>query len=252
MPGEVRRGLGRRAPEDRKHIEKYPFAALGLPTPASVERTLPLLPYRRAYDQGDTHGCVGYSASWMMSLLNRRLYAPRWLWNEAKLVDPFADSQPGDASETTVRAAMDVLRAQGHRRIYGGRELQPRRSDGITENRWALTVDQIRTSLSHGTPVVLGIDWYRSFNQPERAGREWWIGRGRLGKRLGGHAVCVYRASDQLQAVGIVNSWGPEYPLTLLSYDLLERLLNEGGEATLVTDRHDRHTRTPTRGASSR
>jgi hypothetical protein len=240
MPGDVRRGLGRRVPEDRRHIEKYPFAALGLATPASVERALPLLPYRQAYDQGHTHGCVGYSASWMMSLLNRRLYAPRWLWNEAKLADSLDDTKPGDASETTVRAAMDVLREQGHRRVHGGRELAPRRSDGIAENRWALTVDQIRTSLGRGTPVVLGIEWYDAFSRPERIGREWWIGRGRLGKRVGGHAVCVYRASDRLQAVGIVNSWGPKYPLTLLSYELLGRLLAEGGEATLVTDRRTR------------
>jgi hypothetical protein len=243
MSGEIRRGLGRRVPEDRRHIEKYPYAALKFPTPATVERTLPLLPYRQAYDQGRTHACVGYSSSWMMSLLNRRRYAPRWLWDEAKRVDPFADTQPGDASETTVRAAMDVLRAQGHRRVYAGRERQPRRGDGISENRWATSVDQVRTSLGRGVPVVLGIDWYESFGKPERVGREWWIGRGRLGHRLGGHAVCVYRASDSLDAVGIVNSWGPSYPLTLMPYKLLERLLDQDGEATLVTDRHVRRPR---------
>jgi hypothetical protein len=240
MAGDRPRGLGRRVPEDRKHIEKYPFAALGLPTPAVVERALPLLPYTRAYDQGDCHGCVGFSASWMMSLLNRRLYAPRWLWEQAKLVDPFADSQPGDQQETTVRAAMDVLRAQGHRHVLGGREFGPRRSDGISENRWAVTVDEIRTSIDRGVPVVLGCDWHASFDAPERFSRCWWIGRGRLGKTMGGHAVCIFRASDKLGAVGIVNSWGPRYPPVLMSYELLERLLDHDGEATLVTDRRPR------------
>jgi hypothetical protein len=176
----------------------------------------------------------------MMSLLNRRLYAPRWLWDEAKRVDPFPDTNPGDRNETTVRAAMDVLRAQGHRRVYGGRELAPRRSEGIVENRWAITVDEVRTSIAGGTPVVLGCDWYAAFAAPERVGREWWIGRNRLGRALGGHAVCIYRASDALGAVGIVNSWGPQYPRVLLSYELLARLLDQDGEATLVTDRRPR------------
>jgi hypothetical protein len=234
------RGLGRRVPEDWKHVDKYPFAALGLRAPSAVERALPLLPYTRAYDQGHTHGCVGYSSSWMMSLLNRRLYAPKWLWDEAKLADPFPDTNPGDREETTVRAAMDVLRDQGHRRVYGGRELAPRRSEGITENRWAVNYDEIRTSIAHGAPVVLGIDWYESFDQPEQVGGEWWIGRGRRGRKKGGHAVCIYRASDALHAVGILNSWGPGYPPVLMSYELLQRLLDQDGEATLVTDRRSR------------
>jgi hypothetical protein len=49
--------------------------------------------------------------------------------------------------------------------------------------------------------------------------------------------VCIYRASDRLQAVGIVNNWGERYPRVLMSYPVLERLLQEYGEATLVTDR---------------
>jgi hypothetical protein len=241
MGRERARGLGRRVPGDWKHVEKYPFSALGYAAPVAVERTLPLLPYTSAYDQGNTHGCVGYSSSWMMSLLNRRLYAPRWLWDEAKRVDPYDDTQPGDSEETTVRAAMDVLRAQGHRRVFGGREMEPRRSEGISENRWAVTVDEIRTSISRGVPVVLGCNWYESFDHPERIGREWWIGRGRrLGPKKGGHAVCIYRASDALGAVGIVNSWGPGYPRVLVSYERLEKLLSQNGEATLVTDRHPR------------
>ena len=235
------RGLGRRVPEDWKHVEKYPYAALISQTVASVERTLPLLPYARVYDQGRSHGCVGYSSSWMMSILNRRRYAPKWLWNEAKLVDPFADTNPGDQEETTVRAAMDVLRDQGHRRVFGGRELQVRRSDGISENRWAVDVDETRTCIDDGKPVVLGIDWYAHFDAPEQIGREHWIGRGkRWGRKVGGHAVCVYRASDRFDAVGIVNSWGPRYPHVLMPYDTLAQLLDQDGEATLVTDRHPR------------
>jgi len=251
MARHAPRGLGRRVPEDRRHIEKYPFAGLRLPTPATVERALPLPPYRQVYDQGHTHGCVGYSSTWMMSLLNRRRYDPVWLWDEAKRVDPFADTRPGDRSETTVRAALDVLRDQGHLRIWGGRGFGPRHSDGIAENRWATTVDQVRTSLGRGVPVVLGIDWYASFDVPQRQGRQWWIGRGKRGKKVGGHAVCIYRASDRFQAVGIVNIAGdgvitvaqaaalvgrPIVPIPLPAAGLLGTFVKRSGLADFSSD----------------
>ena len=40
-----------------------------------------------------------------------------------------------------------------------------------------------------------------------------------------------------MQAVGIVNNWGTRYPLVMMPYETLGRLLDEQGEATLVTDR---------------
>jgi hypothetical protein len=41
-------------------------------------------------------------------------------------------------------------------------------------------------------PVVLGVNWYASFDRPERTGNgAWWIGRGDLGRRRGGHAICA-------------------------------------------------------------
>lgn len=44
-------------------------------------------------------------------------------------------------------------------------------------------------------PVVLGVNWYGAFDHPERIGTNghgsWWIGRGPLGPRRGGHAICA-------------------------------------------------------------
>jgi hypothetical protein len=173
----------------------------------------------------------------MMSILNRRYYDARWLWNEAKEIDEFPDTNPGDNNGTSVRAAMDVLRTLGHVRIYHGNDMPAAPEEGILENRWATNVDEIRTCISSGIPVVLGTNWYRNFDRPVRKGLGWWIGEGNLGTIRGGHAVCIYRASDRLQAVGIVNNWGNSYPLVLMPYPVLERLLQEDGEATLVTDR---------------
>lgn len=57
--------------------------------------------------------------------------------------------------------------------------------------RYGLTADTMPTS---PTPVVLGINWYWSFQQPTQASdRSWWLPRDvhSLGPVRGGHAICV-------------------------------------------------------------
>jgi hypothetical protein len=45
---------------------------------------------------------------------------------------------------------------------------------------------------STAQPVVIGVPWYSSFDQPEKFGDKWWIGHTRsLGFIRGGHAICV-------------------------------------------------------------
>lgn len=229
--------LGRLIPADWRHIEKYPYAAMAPETVERVERALVLPAYRQKYDQQKEGACVGFSSSWMMSILNRRFYDARWLWNKAKERDEWPETNPGDNNGTSVRAAMDVLRVIGHVRIFRSECQEPCLQDGIMENRWAVSADQVRTAIAAGIPVTLGINWYENFDRPVKRDGRYWIGDGDLGRIRGGHAVCVYRASDKLQAVGIVNSWGMSYPLALMPYSVLERLLREEGEATLVTDR---------------
>ncbi|GAA4569149.1 hypothetical protein [Planotetraspora kaengkrachanensis] len=226
--------LGRRAPADWRHVERYPYSAVAPETVATVERALPLPAFRRHYDQRREGACVGFSSSWMMSVLNRPLYDARWLWSRAKEVDEWPSTNPGDDQGTSVRAAMDVLRDEGHCRLFRGLRQAVSLTDGIAANRWATTVDEVRTCIANGTPVVLGCNWYSNFDRPGDGG---WIGKGDLGAVRGGHAICVYRASDSRQAVRLVNSWGTAYPLVWLPYEVLQRLIDEDGEVTLVTDR---------------
>lgn len=231
------RPLGRLEPTDWEHVDRYPYGDVAPATPTTVEKTLRLPRYRVIYDQEREGACVGFASSWMMSILNRRLYNPRWLWNRAKEVDEFPYTNPGDNYGTTVRAAMDVLRKEGHVAVRRGQDRPCAPEEGIAENRWATTVDEIRTSLAESTPVVFGINWYVNFDKPVQKGRDWWIGEGDLGSKRGGHAVCIYRASDRRQGFGIVNNWGTDYPLVWMPYTTAERLLGERAEAALVTDR---------------
>jgi hypothetical protein len=229
--------LGRRKPGDWRHIEKYPYSAIAPAPVETVDRTLNLPRYRVIYDQAREGACVGFASSWMTSILNRRLYDARWLWNRAKELDEWPATRSGDNQGTSVRAAMDVLRVEGHSRVLRGQTRPCSPAEGILANRWATTVDEIRSSIAEGTPIVFGTNWYVNFDKPVRKGSEWWIGEGSLGVRRGGHAVCIFRASDRRQAVGFVNNWGARYPLAWLPYVTVERLLDEHGEATLVTDR---------------
>lgn len=114
------------------------------------------------YDQGSEGACVGFGASRMMSILNRRRYDARWLYLEAQKVDEW----PGEAySGTSVRAALDVLRSVGHKRVHGFRLWEPELDQGIAANRWATTVDDVLASL--GTPhldyVTLLNSWGRGY-----------------------------------------------------------------------------------------
>ncbi|MDX2646227.1 hypothetical protein PV341_22210 [Streptomyces sp. PA03-1a] len=236
MTGE--QPLGRRTPGDFRHVQRYPYAAVAPAAVPTVERQLPLPRYRDLYDQGREGACVGFSSSWMMSILNRRRYEAHWLWDRAKETDEWPDTKPGDNNGTSVRAAMDVLRTQGHRRLVRGAGGPVSLAEGILENRWATGTDEIRSCVANGTPAVLGCNWYANFDTPESRGRQGhWIGSGPLGRVRGGHAICVYGASDRLQAVRLVNSWGDRYPLVWLPYGVLQRLIDEDGEAALVTDR---------------
>lgn len=230
-------GLGRRPPADLRHELLYPLRTL-LPEPVgTVERTLALpYAYRPKYDQGVEGACVGHGWSWAVSIWNRRFYDAFWLYEEAKRRDEW----PGeDYDGTSVRAGGDVLRETGHRRIFRGQTKDTNYADGINEFRWAKSVDEIRTTISLGIPVVLGIDWPESYYDPVQRGREFWL-PSPDGPITGGHCICLYGASDRRQAVKLVNSWGMDYPLVWLAYESLERLLDGldwPGEAAIVTDR---------------
>ena len=241
------RALGRRTPTDWVHIHKY---SLQIAKPvANVEKRLRLPSWHTQWDQGSEGACVGFGTSMMMSILNEQQardghhtpfshkYNPFWLWNEAKKIDEWSDTNPGDTNGTSVRAGCDILRTLGHVRIVKGKEQPADIRQGIKTNKWASTVDEMRTMISKGVPIAIGVNWYSSFDSPQKIGNGFYIPKTNIGRVRGGHCVCVYGASDERQAFIFKNSWGKDYPLTWVPYSVMEKLLQEDGEATLVTDR---------------
>ena len=181
------RPLGRRAPSDWRHYEKYPLTAATTPTtptPVAIGvnwyedfdtpvqkgsrywigldakklgnvrgghcvclepgdqlngsgTVVRLLQDSQSwwdfYDQGREGACVGFGCSRMMSLLNRKRYDARWLWDWAKSTDEWPETNPGDDQGTSVRAACDILRSRGHvpwKRGLQGTQLQAARQGG--------------------------------------------------------------------------------------------------------------------------
>lgn len=230
--------LGARIDAHKPWADKYPLTITE--TVDKAERILRFpSPWRVYYNQGREGACVGFSSSEMMTYLNRRRFDARWLWNEAKKVDPWSDTNPGDDNGTSVAAAMDVLRTQGHVYVKGGKDQPPNPDFGITENRWATTVDDLRTSIQNGIPVVMGTYWYPDFDDPYQNGNEWFCGQSGWDQKKprGGHAFMFNAVSDRRQAFRTPNSWGIQQPEVWFPYSVVEALIAQDGESTLVTDR---------------
>jgi hypothetical protein len=250
------RPLGRirdeRTPEA---IELYPFEATAPADP--VELVLHLPSWLESHDQGTEGSCVGHAVALERAIVNTaelvhgfRRYDPITLWQEAKAIDEYPGTRPGDTNGTSVRAAYEIARTKGLRRVQrmipttpeprpvGLHEWDP--AEGVTEYRWATTVDAIRAAIAARMPVAIGVDWFTGFDDPiVRGNRERWL-PDRLassGRVRGGHSVCLAGASDRRQAFRLVNSWGHTYPPVWMPYTTMGELLQRDGEAALVTDR---------------
>jgi hypothetical protein len=247
-------GLGRMVPKDFEHIDKFPLRALGRGTTKDVEKLLVLPKWHTLHDQGEEGACVGFGTSMMLSMLNEHQcrtqgqkepyirYNPWWLWDRAKEIDEFQETNPGDSNGTTVRAACEILRTIGH--VLWEKEednksfLPPETTFGISAYRWATNVDEMRTAIDSNQPLVIGVNWYLNFDSPVYKDGEWWIGldANNLGRTRGGHSLCLYGASDKRQAFRGKNSWGPKYPEFWIPFTTTERLIREQGEVAIITD----------------
>jgi hypothetical protein len=155
------------------------------------------------YNQGVEGACVGFGASRAMSLVNRRRYVARWLWDRAKEVDYWPDTNPGDDEGTSVRAAMRIMRDRGHV-AYNWRQahlydsateratLTPAASEGIAAYRWLTSAQDAMNILGHP-----GRDYFK-----------------------------------------ILNSWGRAYPhIVCVPADVVQKLIDDYGELGAFTDR---------------
>src|SRR4051812_1703173 len=101
-------GLGRRTPTTWTHVQKYPYSAVAPETVTTIEKTLPLPWWHWSHDQGRQGSCVGHGVSMERAICNTmqnvalalpyptRRYNPLHVWNQAKIIDEWPDTNPGD------------------------------------------------------------------------------------------------------------------------------------------------------------
>lgn len=204
------------APGD--HPEQY-YTLSFRSVPDTVEILLKIPDVRTILDQGNTPRCVVFSSqysetinAWLkhtaMGLSEEekaellKIYSTGWLWKQCG----------GTNQGAQIDWAMKVLRKQGNVRVINGVDQPVDPREGISAYSWPTTVDGMRAWLSLGNPGVLGRVWHTKDSDPEKVNNEYWIGRGNAGGGVGGHAICVYGASDQRQAFALINSWGIAWP----------------------------------------
>jgi hypothetical protein len=226
MTPPVQHAFGRRFapdPDDHKYLMRRRLRA-GAPLPSSKTHRIA----SRSLDQGRTGTCVGHG--WTNFLrcapiqTNKDSDKLRWeIYKAAVVIDEWTDNDTeaqlpnGDAglqSGTSVRAGAEAVTAKGRLKSYlWAFELQP-------ALEWVLTEG----------PVVLGVNWYSSFN-PDAEG----ICKITPTARVDGGHCFLWRGANTRRGLGLCeNSWGDEWGKNgsfWLPLSDLERLIHEQGEA---------------------
>jgi hypothetical protein len=104
------------------------------------------------------------------------------------------------------------------------------------EYLWAFTFDDFCQGLNDG-PMIIGVNWYSGMMDTDSKG---FIHP--TGSVEGGHCVLINEINVEDKYFGGVNSWGTAWGTNgdfKISFDDMERLLAEDGEAVLLVNRKD-------------
>lgn len=172
-------------------------------------------------DQGQEGACVGFSwshelAADPVACENITNETALEVYHEAQKLDDFSGE---DYSGTSVLAGAKAVQAQGK----------------MTEYRWAFGLDDLVLALGNHGPAVLGINWYEGMYEPDEKG---FIHV--TGNKVGGHAILAQGVNVEERYVQLHNSWGPDWGkngVCYISFDDLDRLLKEDGEACVPVKR---------------
>ncbi len=216
-----------RVPELDERSRMYPL----LTALSDQQREITIPPSRSWYmpitlDQGQQGACVGFGWSYELAGYPVRIYGvdnafAREIYTTARRD---YDEWPGeDYSGTSVLAGAKAVTARGY----------------LLDYLWGFSLDDLVRALAYKGPVVVGVNWYTGMFEPESDGRI-----RPTGQIEGGHCIVArqvrtpsFWVTAQRRRIGLRNSWGPNWgplgPDCYMTWDDMERLLNEGGEACL-------------------
>ncbi len=178
----------------------------------------------QAFAQGELGSCTGNGAVGVLSTLPYRQAGRRHTQALARKVyalathmDTIAGIYPPEDNGSTVLGAMKALRDLKLVKGY----------------KWCFGLDDVLKTLSTLGPVEVGLNWYEGFDKPDAHGLVKVSGSVR-----GGHAFELLGVDVEQKLVHAINSWGPDWGRHgrfSFSWEDLERLLYEEGEASTVT-----------------
>lgn len=211
--------LGRHIQHDPAS-RRYAFDTSGITvTPVRHTRNVPV------FDQGDLGSCTGNAAVGSVAtdpLYEQLTSAPTLdetlavkTYSLATTLDSDPDNYPPtDTGSTGIAAAKALVKlglVAGYQHTFS-----------FTDFLKALSVG----------PVMLGINWYDSFDNPDNAGL---IKIASGAQVRGGHEIYADEITSD-QRIGVTNSWTDTWGLkgrAYFSFATVERLLSEQGDATV-------------------
>jgi len=206
MSKTVRRKYGREAREDKRD-KKFLLQSNII----TRRRSRTWSTYGWHGDQGKEGSCVGFGwCHWLHSQPIRQYVDPIGIYKLAQHLDEWEGT---DYDGTSIRAGAKVLSHLG----------------AIQQYRWTWDAKVIANHVLIKGPVVIGVKWYNDMNKPDSKGL-----MSVSGKLLGGHCVLIMGYNGAKKLFKIKNSYGTGWGnrgYAYISFDDLQRLLHDGGEA---------------------
>jgi len=175
-------------------------------------------------DQGQEGACVGFG--WAHELVARPVVVPnvtealaRDIYHKAQILDEYTDTPPEEG--TSVIAGAQVVHGWGF----------------VPEYRWAFGLQDLILAVGHHGPAVAGVNWYDGMFDTDSAG---FIHV--TGQVAGGHCVCIPGVNVGKKYFRGHNNWGKSWGVGgdfFISFDDMERLLHEQGEACIPVRRSE-------------
>lgn len=180
-------------------------------------------------DQGQEGACVGFSVTHELAAkpapvkgLTAQFAIEKIYW-EAQRNDPWdGGSYPGAKPKYEGTSVIEGVRAA-------------QKLGYITEYRWAFGLDDLVMAVGHCGPAILGVNWYDGMFDTHSCG---WLHV--AGELAGGHAILCKGVNVTNRYFTLHNSWGPKWGVkgdARISWDDVDRLLHEGGEACIPVHR---------------